>query len=73
MSQSPEASDGDSHYELNNRPAPLSRITTAPSKIGNAIGHAFSRDPDYEPTRRRKLKRFVKGLVHAERAGAAVV
>lgn len=73
MSQSPEQSDRDSHYELNNRTAPLSRITTAPSKIGNAIGHAFSRDPDYEPTRRRKLKRFVKGLVHAERAGAAIV
>ncbi|KAG8737507.1 hypothetical protein FRC10_008087 [Ceratobasidium sp. 414] len=68
VSQSPEQSDGDSHYELNSRTAPLSRITTAPSKIGNAIGNAFSRDPDYEPTRRKKLKRFVKQL-----AGAAVV
>ncbi|KAG9126919.1 hypothetical protein FRC07_001383 [Ceratobasidium sp. 392] len=68
VSQSPEHSDGDSHYELNSRTAPLSRITTAPSKIGNAIGNAFSRDPDYEPTRRKKLKRFVKQL-----AGATVV
>lgn len=66
--QSPEHSDGDSHYELNSRTAPLSRITTAPSKIGNAIGNAFARDPDYEPTRRKKLKRFVKQL-----AGATVV
>jgi hypothetical protein len=68
ISNSPEQSDGDSHYELNSRTAPLSRITTAPSKIGNAIGNAFARDPDYEPTRRKKLKRFVKQL-----AGAAVV
>ncbi|KAG9104360.1 hypothetical protein FRC06_003166 [Ceratobasidium sp. 370] len=68
VSQSPEQSDGDSHYELNSRTAPLSRITTAPSKIGNAIGNAFARDPDYEPTRRKKLKRFVKQL-----AGATVV
>jgi len=68
MSHSPDQSDGDSHYELNSRTAPLSRITTAPSKIGNAIGSAFARDPNYEPTRRKKLKRFVKQL-----AGAAVV
>lgn len=64
VTQSPENSDDeDSHYELNSRTAPLSRITTAPSKIGNAIGNAFSRDPDYEPVRRKKLKRFVKQLV----------
>ncbi|CAE7224362.1 unnamed protein product [Rhizoctonia solani] len=70
ISQSPEQSDdGDSHYELNSRTAPLSRITTAPSKIGNAIGNAFSRDPDYEPVHRKKLKRFVKQLVNAERSG----
>ncbi|CAE6513904.1 unnamed protein product [Rhizoctonia solani] len=70
ISQSPEHSDdGDSHYELNSRTAPLSRITTAPSKIGNAIGNAFSRDPDYEPVRRKKLKRFVKQLVNSERSG----
>lgn len=65
VSQSPDHSDGDSHYELNSRTAPLSRITTAPSKIGNAIGNAFSRDPDYEPHRRKKLKRFVKQLAGA--------
>ncbi|CUA66803.1 Ankyrin-3 [Rhizoctonia solani] len=70
MNQSPEQSDdGDSHYELNSRTAPLSRITTAPSKIGNAIGNAFSRDPDYESVHRKKLKRFVKQLVNAERPG----
>ncbi|CAE6452610.1 unnamed protein product [Rhizoctonia solani] len=70
ISQSPEHSDdADSHYELNSRTAPLSRITTAPSKIGNAIGNAFSRDPDYEPVHRKKLKRFVKQLVNAERSG----
>ncbi|CAE6523298.1 unnamed protein product [Rhizoctonia solani] len=70
ISQSLEYSDdGDSHYELNSRTAPLSRITTAPSKIGNAIGNAFSRDPDYEPVHRKKLKRFVKQLVNAERSG----
>ncbi|KDN45142.1 hypothetical protein RSAG8_05057, partial [Rhizoctonia solani AG-8 WAC10335] len=70
VGQSPEHSDdGDSHYELNSRTAPLSRITTAPSKIGNAIGNAFSRDPDYEPVRRKKLKRFVKQLVNSERSG----
>ncbi|ELU42597.1 hypothetical protein AG1IA_03377 [Rhizoctonia solani AG-1 IA] len=70
VNQSPEHSDdADSHYELNSRTAPLSRITTAPSKIGNAIGNAFSRDPDYEPVRRKKLKRFVKQLVNPERSG----
>ncbi|CCO27150.1 hypothetical protein BN14_01185 [Rhizoctonia solani AG-1 IB] len=70
INQSPEHSDdADSHYELNSRTAPLSRITTAPSKIGNAIGNAFSRDPDYEPVRRKKLKRFVKQLVNPERSG----
>ncbi|KAG8733719.1 hypothetical protein FRC11_003604 [Ceratobasidium sp. 423] len=69
VTQSPEQSDDDSHYELNSRTAPLSRITTAPSKIGNAIGNAFSRDPDYEPVRRKKLKRFVKQLVNVERSG----
>lgn len=65
VSQSPDHSDGDSHYELNSRTAPLSRITTAPSKIGNAIGNALSRDPNYEPHRRKKLKRFVKQLAGA--------
>ncbi|QRV79354.1 ankyrin repeats [Ceratobasidium sp. AG-Ba] len=65
ISQSPDQSDGDSHYELNSRTAPLSRITTAPSKIGNAIGSVLSRDPNYEPHRRKKLKRFVKQLAGA--------
>lgn len=75
ITQSPEHSDDDSHYELNSRTAPLSRITTAPSKIGNAIGNAFSRDPDYEPVRRkktetvRKAARQRRALWNRERAG----